>query len=66
MGIFDNDEAKRRVIEALKFVKVATKNGYLTDISVAMLLVEMKREGVGITAVPRSCHGTQTLNRNDA
>jgi hypothetical protein len=37
---------------------VATKNGYLTDISVAMLLVEMKREGVGITAVPRSCHET--------
>lgn len=35
---------KERVIRALKFVKVAvTPDGHLTDISVAMLVVEIER-----------------------
>lgn len=38
---------KERAIRALKFVKVSlTKDGYLTDISVAMLIVEMERSGI--------------------
>ncbi len=38
---------KERAIRALKFVKVAlTKDGYLTDVSVAMLIVEMERRGI--------------------
>lgn len=37
---------KERVIQALKFVKVDTKRGYLTDISIAMILVEMERRGI--------------------
>lgn len=53
MGLLDNDTAEERLIRALKFVKVATKNGYLTDISVAMILVEMKREGIRIDLGPR-------------
>lgn len=54
MGIMDNDEAERRLIEALKFVMVALRDqdhptsGFLTDTSVMMLLVEMKRRGVKI------------------
>lgn len=54
MGIMDNDEAERRVIEAMKFVKVAVRdpdhptNGFLTDTSIMMLLVELKRRGVKI------------------
>lgn len=53
MGIFDNDTAEERLIRALKFVKVATKDGYLTNTSVAMILVELKREGVKIDLGPR-------------
>lgn len=34
---------------AMKFVKVATVDGYLTDISISMILVEMKRMGLRIT-----------------
>lgn len=37
---------KERTIHALKFVKVATEKGYLTDISIAMLIVEMERRGI--------------------
>lgn len=37
---------KERAIRALKFVKVETKGGYLTDISIAMLIVEMERRGI--------------------
>ena len=38
---------KERAIRALKFVKVAiTKDGYLTDVSVAMLIVELERNGI--------------------
>ncbi len=37
---------KERAIQALKFVKVQTARGYLTDISIAMILVEMERRGV--------------------
>lgn len=34
---------------AMKFVKVATVDGHLTDISIAMILVELKRQGVRLT-----------------
>lgn len=38
---------KERAIQALKFIKVAlTKEGYLTDVSVAMLIVELERKGI--------------------
>jgi hypothetical protein len=33
----------------MKFVKVATVDGYLTDISISMILVELKREGVKLS-----------------
>lgn len=39
-------EARAR--EALKFVRVSLKDGYLTDISISMLLVELKRRGITI------------------
>jgi hypothetical protein len=54
MGIFD-ETAEEKLIQALKFVKVQVdksgpnRNGYLTDISVMMLLVEMKRNGLVVT-----------------
>ena len=38
-----------RAREALKFVRVSTNNGYLTDISISMLLVELKRSGVTLS-----------------
>lgn len=47
MDGFNHSTEKERAIRALKFVKVAlTEEGYLTDISVAMLLVEMERRGL--------------------
>jgi hypothetical protein len=55
MGIFDDEPAEEKLIRSLKFVKVQVdksgpdRNGYLTDISVAMLLVEMKRNGLVIS-----------------
>ena len=33
----------------MKFFKVATVDGYLTNISISMILVELKREGVKIS-----------------
>lgn len=42
-----DDPEKVRAVRALKFVKVAlTKEGYLTDISIAMLIVELERRGI--------------------
>lgn len=55
MGIFDDDPAEEKLIRSLKFVKVQVddsgpnRSGYLTDISVAMLLVEMKRNGLVVS-----------------
>lgn len=37
---------RERAIQALKFVKVETKQGYLTDLSVTMILVELERRGI--------------------
>lgn len=37
---------RERAIQALKFVKVDTKKGFLTDVSVAMILIEMERRGI--------------------
>jgi hypothetical protein len=34
---------------ALKFVRVSTVDGHLTDISIAMILVELKRQGVRLS-----------------
>jgi hypothetical protein len=43
-------------VRALKFVKVAVRDdrgpmhpGYLTDVSVAMILVEMRRNGLALS-----------------
>lgn len=54
MCIFD-ESAEEKFIRSLKFVKVKVdkndpnRNGYLTDVSVAMILVEMKRAGLVVT-----------------
>lgn len=54
MGIWE-ESAEEKFIRSLKFVKVQVdkngpnRNGYLTDISIAMLLVEMKRNGLVVT-----------------
>lgn len=40
-------EARAR--QAMKFVRVALVDGYLTDISISMILVELKRRGVSLT-----------------
>lgn len=50
-----HETAEQKLINALKFVKVQVddsgpnRSGYLTDISVAMLLVEMKRNGLTVS-----------------
>lgn len=45
-----SESDKVRPIRAMKFVKVAlTKDGYLTDISVAILLVELERRGIALS-----------------
>jgi hypothetical protein len=55
MGIFDDETAEEKLIRSLKFVKVQVdksgpnRNGYLTGVSVAMILVEMKRNGLTIS-----------------
>lgn len=44
------ESEKVRAIRAMKFVKVAlTKEGYLTDISIAMLLCELERRGIPLS-----------------
>lgn len=54
MSILDDMTIEERLIQALKFVKVAkTKDGYLTDISVRMLIVEMERWGVRFSLTNR-------------
>ena len=35
--------------EAMKFVRVSLVDGYLTDISISMILVELKRRGIKLT-----------------
>ena len=35
-----------QIRQALKFVKVNTKNGFLTDLSITMILVELERRGI--------------------
>lgn len=40
-------------IQALKFVKVETKKGYLTDLSVAMILIELERRGIAFDKFSR-------------
>lgn len=55
MGILADETTEEKLIRSLKFVKVQVdksgpnRSGYLTDISVAMLLVEMKRNGLVVT-----------------
>lgn len=55
MGILADETTEEKLIRALKFVKVQVdksgpnRNGYLTDISIAMLLIEMKRNGLVVT-----------------
>lgn len=61
MGIFDDEPAEEKLIRSLKFVKVQVddsgpnRSGYLTDISIAMLLVEMKRSGLVVSNGERQC-----------
>lgn len=50
-----HETAEQKLIRSLKFVKVQVdksgpnRNGYLTDVSVAMILVEMKRNGLTVS-----------------
>lgn len=50
-----HETTEQKLVRALKFVKVQVdksgpnRNGYLTDVSIAMLLVEMKRNGLRVT-----------------
>jgi hypothetical protein len=44
-----NRSERERAIAALKFVKVDTKNGFLTDLSVLMILVELERRGINFS-----------------
>ena len=46
MGILADEKVEEKLARALKFVRVATKDGYLTGVSIAMLMVEMKRSGI--------------------
>ena len=41
-----NRSERERAIAALKFVKVDTNKGFLTDLSVAMILIELERQGI--------------------
>lgn len=57
MGILADPTTEESVVRALQFVKVAVRDGnskpqsgYLTDVSVAILMVEMKRRGLKITS----------------
>lgn len=51
----EDANAREIAIRALKFVKVNTKRGFLTEISVAMILVEMERSGVKFQKGLRWC-----------
>lgn len=48
-SILERRSPETRAREAMKFVKVALVDGHLTDISIAMILVELKRHGVKLT-----------------
>jgi hypothetical protein len=46
-----NQTPEERAEDAIKFVRVSlTQEGYLTDISARMILVELKRRGLVATA----------------
>lgn len=57
MGILADETTEQKLVRGLKFVKVAVQDqdtgrmahGYLSDVSIAMLLVEMKRNGLVVT-----------------
>lgn len=55
IGILADETTEEKLIRSLKFVKVQVdksgpnRHGYLTDISIAMLLIEMKRNGLVVT-----------------
>ena len=46
MVAFPRETPESKTREAMKFVRVALVNGHLTDISIAMILVELRRSGV--------------------
>jgi hypothetical protein len=56
-----HETAEQKFIRSLQFVKVQVDNsgpnrhGYLTDLSVAMILVELRRNGLTITNGDRNC-----------
>ncbi len=47
-GCWVSPSPEARAREAMKFVRVSLNDGYLTDISISMLLVELKRRGLVI------------------
>lgn len=56
MGIIADETVEERLVSALKFVKVVVQDGrgpmysgYMTDVSVAMILVEMRRNGLTLS-----------------
>lgn len=43
-------EAEQRLMDALKFVKVKLDdNGYLTDLSIIMLMIEIQRKSLKVS-----------------
>jgi hypothetical protein len=68
MGILADETTEEKLIRALKFVKVQVDNsgpnrsGYLTDISIAMLLIEMKRNGLVVTNGTCGCGNTESAS----
>jgi hypothetical protein len=55
MGILADEKTEEALIRALKFVKVGVDyrteivSGFLTETSIAMLMVEMKRRGLVVS-----------------
>lgn len=46
---FEPRSPERSARDAMKFVKVVLVDGYLTDISISMIMVELKRRGVKLS-----------------
>lgn len=48
-SLLEDRTPEQRARDAMKFVKGAMVDGHLTDITISMILVEFKRNGVRLT-----------------
>lgn len=53
MVAYPADTPESRARDAMKFVRAVLIDGHLTDISISMILVELKRCGVKLAHTPR-------------